>query len=128
MCGNRFARYELRPSFFYIIRGKETCGDIDILLTRPNDDGKTHSGLLYRSFISGIWFKGRCFQEYSYYCAIDSGRKEFSQRTWLSRRIGMVSKQHIVVYATETPSPEGEGLVCNIGISSESCNDDFIIG
>ncbi|EGO20224.1 hypothetical protein SERLADRAFT_452929 [Serpula lacrymans var. lacrymans S7.9] len=27
-------------------RGKADCGDIDILLTRPVDDGKTHSGLL----------------------------------------------------------------------------------
>lgn len=27
-------------------RGKTTCGDIDILLTRPTDDGKTHSGIL----------------------------------------------------------------------------------
>ncbi len=25
-------------------RGKETCGDIDILITRPTDDGKTHIG------------------------------------------------------------------------------------
>lgn len=29
-------------------RGKETCGDIDILITRPEDDGKTHAGLLPR--------------------------------------------------------------------------------
>ncbi|KAF8591655.1 Nucleotidyltransferase [Ramaria rubella] len=27
-------------------RGKETCGDIDILLTRPTDDGRTHGGIL----------------------------------------------------------------------------------
>ncbi|KAF8522770.1 Nucleotidyltransferase [Hysterangium stoloniferum] len=27
-------------------RGKATCGDIDILLTRPTDDGKTHAGVL----------------------------------------------------------------------------------
>ncbi|KIJ41924.1 hypothetical protein M422DRAFT_75575 [Sphaerobolus stellatus SS14] len=27
-------------------RGKATCGDIDILVTRPTDDGKTHSGIL----------------------------------------------------------------------------------
>lgn len=25
-------------------RGKATCGDIDILLTRPTDDGRTHHG------------------------------------------------------------------------------------
>ncbi|KAJ3526260.1 hypothetical protein NMY22_g10238 [Coprinellus aureogranulatus] len=29
-------------------RGKATCGDIDILITRPVDDGKTHSGVLPR--------------------------------------------------------------------------------
>ncbi|KAL5498395.1 hypothetical protein ACEPAH_2537 [Sanghuangporus vaninii] len=27
-------------------RGAETCGDIDILMTRPTDDGKTHRGVL----------------------------------------------------------------------------------
>ncbi|KAI0056821.1 Nucleotidyltransferase [Artomyces pyxidatus] len=27
-------------------RGKATCGDIDILITRPTDDGKTHHGML----------------------------------------------------------------------------------
>ena len=26
-------------------RGKETCGDIDILITRPNDDRRTHAGV-----------------------------------------------------------------------------------
>ena len=25
-------------------RGKSTCGDVDILLTRPTHDGKTHKG------------------------------------------------------------------------------------
>ncbi|KAI0799730.1 Nucleotidyltransferase [Irpex lacteus] len=29
-------------------RGKETCGDIDILITRPTSDGKTHVGILAR--------------------------------------------------------------------------------
>nr|BAF37047.1 DNA polymerase lambda [Coprinopsis cinerea] len=29
-------------------RGKATCGDIDILITRPTDDGKTHAGVLGR--------------------------------------------------------------------------------
>ncbi|THH03700.1 hypothetical protein EW145_g6078 [Phellinidium pouzarii] len=29
-------------------RGKETCGDIDILITRPTDDGRTHRGVLRR--------------------------------------------------------------------------------
>ncbi|KJA24901.1 hypothetical protein HYPSUDRAFT_183221 [Hypholoma sublateritium FD-334 SS-4] len=29
-------------------RGKADCGDIDILMTRPTDDGKTHSGVLSR--------------------------------------------------------------------------------
>ncbi|KAF8624035.1 hypothetical protein AX15_006059 [Amanita polypyramis BW_CC] len=29
-------------------RGKADCGDIDILITRPTDDGKTHSGILSR--------------------------------------------------------------------------------
>ncbi|KAI0686927.1 Nucleotidyltransferase, partial [Cytidiella melzeri] len=28
--------------------GKDTCGDIDILITRPTSDGKTHVGLLAR--------------------------------------------------------------------------------
>ncbi|GLB44450.1 putative DNA polymerase beta palm [Lyophyllum shimeji] len=29
-------------------RGKNDCGDIDILITRPTDDGKTHQGVLSR--------------------------------------------------------------------------------
>ncbi|KAI0087507.1 Nucleotidyltransferase [Irpex rosettiformis] len=29
-------------------RGKDTCGDIDILITRPTSDGKTHVGILAR--------------------------------------------------------------------------------
>jgi len=29
-------------------RGKADCGDIDILLTRPTDDGKTHAGIIRR--------------------------------------------------------------------------------
>lgn len=28
-------------------RGKSDCGDIDILITRPTDDGKTHAGMAY---------------------------------------------------------------------------------
>ncbi|KAI0263271.1 hypothetical protein BC834DRAFT_888375 [Gloeopeniophorella convolvens] len=29
-------------------RGKETCGDIDIMITRSPDDGRTHAGILPR--------------------------------------------------------------------------------
>ncbi|CDO76332.1 hypothetical protein BN946_scf184795.g3 [Trametes cinnabarina] len=29
-------------------RGKADCGDIDVLITRPTDDGKTHQGVLRR--------------------------------------------------------------------------------
>ncbi|KAI0743040.1 hypothetical protein C8Q80DRAFT_1221327 [Daedaleopsis nitida] len=29
-------------------RGKADCGDIDVLITRPTDDGKTHRGILRR--------------------------------------------------------------------------------
>ncbi|VDB90035.1 unnamed protein product [Peniophora sp. CBMAI 1063] len=31
-------------------RGKETCGDIDVFITRPKDDGWTHAGILPRVF------------------------------------------------------------------------------
>jgi DNA polymerase lambda len=31
----------------YVCRGKADCGDIDILVTRPTDDGKTHSGKIF---------------------------------------------------------------------------------
>ncbi|KAH7911258.1 hypothetical protein BJ138DRAFT_1006996 [Hygrophoropsis aurantiaca] len=42
---------EFDPNLFIEImgsfrRGKADCGDIDILITRPNHDGKTHAGLL----------------------------------------------------------------------------------
>ncbi|KAF8339275.1 DNA polymerase lambda [Amanita rubescens] len=41
----------LDPNLFVEImgsfrRGKADCGDIDILITRPTDDGKTHAGVL----------------------------------------------------------------------------------
>ncbi|KAH8114995.1 Nucleotidyltransferase [Phellopilus nigrolimitatus] len=44
---------EIDPRLFIQImgsyrRGKDTCGDIDILITRPIDDGKTHQGVLRR--------------------------------------------------------------------------------
>ena len=29
-------------------RRKETCGDIDVFITRPKDDGLTHAGILPR--------------------------------------------------------------------------------
>ena len=31
-------------------RRKETCGDIDIFITRPKNDGWTHAGILPRVF------------------------------------------------------------------------------
>ena len=30
--------------FKRLFRGKATCGDIDIIITRPTDDGRNHSG------------------------------------------------------------------------------------
>ncbi|KIL64316.1 hypothetical protein M378DRAFT_163339 [Amanita muscaria Koide BX008] len=44
---------QLDPGLFVEImgsfrRGKADCGDIDILITRPTDDGKTHAGILSR--------------------------------------------------------------------------------
>jgi len=30
----------------FIHRGKSDCGDIDILITRPVNDDKTHSGMI----------------------------------------------------------------------------------
>jgi DNA polymerase lambda len=36
------------PIMLFLIpccRGKADCGDIDILITRPTDDGKTHAGM-----------------------------------------------------------------------------------
>ena len=33
-----------------LLRGAETCGDIDILITRPVYDGKTHSGSFQSDF------------------------------------------------------------------------------
>lgn len=38
-----FGRYLPSPS-----RGKADCGDIDILVTRPTDDKKSHSGMVQR--------------------------------------------------------------------------------
>lgn len=32
-----------------VSRGKADCGDIDILITRPTDDGKTHAGTSHHS-------------------------------------------------------------------------------
>ena len=28
-----------------VSRGKATCGDIDVMITRSPDDGKTHAGM-----------------------------------------------------------------------------------
>ncbi|KAI5121470.1 hypothetical protein M0805_003927 [Coniferiporia weirii] len=44
---------EIDPRLFIEImgsyrRGRETCGDVDILMTRPTDDGRTHRGVLRR--------------------------------------------------------------------------------
>lgn len=33
----------------YLTRGKMDCGDIDVLITRPTDDNKTHAGKIYFS-------------------------------------------------------------------------------
>ncbi|KAG8215108.1 hypothetical protein J3R82DRAFT_8559, partial [Butyriboletus roseoflavus] len=33
-------------------RGKANCGDIDILITRPTTDGRTHQGMLHRNLLS----------------------------------------------------------------------------
>ncbi|OJA20779.1 hypothetical protein AZE42_07015, partial [Rhizopogon vesiculosus] len=46
-----FRRFTLVPLLSrhilnFIDRGKTTCGDIDILITRPTSDGMTHAGLL----------------------------------------------------------------------------------
>lgn len=41
-----------------LFRGKMDCGDIDILLTRSTEDGKTHAGrfnLCYEDFASIIF-------------------------------------------------------------------------
>jgi len=44
---------ELDPKLFIEImgsfrRGKKDCGDIDIMITRPTDDNKTHAGIIPR--------------------------------------------------------------------------------
>ncbi|KDQ56029.1 hypothetical protein JAAARDRAFT_79538 [Jaapia argillacea MUCL 33604] len=44
---------QLDPKLFVEImgsfrRGKADCGDIDILITRPTEDGKTHAGIIFR--------------------------------------------------------------------------------
>ena len=41
MCRYRFLAVKANS------RGKVDCGDIDILITRPTDDGKTHAGMAY---------------------------------------------------------------------------------
>ncbi|KAL4244509.1 DNA polymerase type-X family protein [Abortiporus biennis] len=38
-------------------RGKSTCGDIDIMITRPTDDGKTHAGI-FRLLVQILHQKG----------------------------------------------------------------------
>ncbi|KAI0369528.1 hypothetical protein BV20DRAFT_1053124 [Pilatotrama ljubarskyi] len=47
------AALKIDPKLFIEImgsyrRGKADCGDIDVLITRPTDDGKTHQGVLRR--------------------------------------------------------------------------------
>ncbi|OCH87702.1 hypothetical protein OBBRIDRAFT_837179 [Obba rivulosa] len=49
----RVIAHSIDPKLFVEImgsyrRGKADCGDIDILVTRPTDDGKTHRGVLRR--------------------------------------------------------------------------------
>ncbi|EJD04833.1 Nucleotidyltransferase [Fomitiporia mediterranea MF3/22] len=44
---------EIDPKLFFLLmgsyrRGAKSCGDIDILMTRPTDDGRTHQGVLRR--------------------------------------------------------------------------------
>ncbi|CAL1698496.1 unnamed protein product [Somion occarium] len=48
-------------------RGKADCGDIDILITRPTDDGKTHAGVLCKLLrelrIAGIITEDLCLPD-----------------------------------------------------------------
>ena len=41
-----FTYLSVSSLMLFMTRGKDTCGDIDILITRPTSDGKTHVGVL----------------------------------------------------------------------------------
>ncbi|KAI0744452.1 hypothetical protein C8Q76DRAFT_699578 [Earliella scabrosa] len=56
------AALKLDPKLFIRVmgsfrRGKADCGDIDVLITRPTDDGRTHRGIL-RRLLAKLQYQG----------------------------------------------------------------------
>lgn len=48
-------------AFTFFNRGKATCGDIDIIITRPTSDGMTHAGECSRLLVTLYPFTGNVY-------------------------------------------------------------------
>ncbi|QRW26318.1 DNA polymerase beta palm [Rhizoctonia solani] len=88
------------------VQGKQTCGDVDILMTRPTNDGKSHRGMLLNKLLPVLHSQ----QLLSHDLAVPDDENDLEAKYMglcqlhsdtLMRRIGMLG-----VYATMFAGPE----------------------
>jgi len=78
-----------------VLRGKADCGDIDILITRPTEDGKMHrcefsdltltfsAKLLARRYVTSPSRASRCWNSYGRPCCSRGSRWYWSYLSWI---------------------------------------------